>query len=94
MPETGVIEQTTRRRPAYTRCPTCGRYLTPEERAIGRFCSETCAQTYHRCTNCGRYYPQVDAYSPEHCSEACATRYSLRRSYGPAQIDIGVEELV
>jgi ribosomal protein S14 len=80
--------------PAYTRCSTCGRYLTPEDRVSSRFCSAACAETYRRCSNCGRHYAATAAYSEEHCSAACAKRYTMHRSYGPAHIDIAMEDLI
>ena len=89
-----TAEPTTAHRSLYYRCPTCGRYITADERQVGRYCSAECAQTYLRCLTCGRYYPETDAYTQEHCSPACATQYSLRRTYGPAAIDIRMEELV
>ena len=91
---TEAHEQATRRRPLFVRCPTCGRYITPEERLEGRYCSPECAERFHRCTTCGRYSPATSSYSEEHCSRECAARYSLQRSYSPAQIDIRMEELV
>lgn len=87
-------EHGTQRRPVFVRCSTCGRYLTPEERVEGRYCSPECTERYHRCTNCGRYTPSTSSYSEEYCSRECAVRYSLQRFYGPAQIDIRMEELV
>jgi uncharacterized OB-fold protein len=86
--------RTLKHRLLFARCANCGRYVAPEDRVQGRYCSAPCADRYLRCTNCGRYYLSVDAYSEEHCSRVCATRYSLQRSYGPAQIDIRMEELV
>ena len=88
------LGQPSRRRLHYARCTTCGRYVAPEERVEGRYCSSGCAARYRRCTNCGRYYLELEAYSEEHCSRDCAARYSLQRFYGPAQIDIRMEELV
>jgi len=78
----------------YLRCRTCGRYISAEERVQLRYCSEDCAELFQSCTTCGRYVPAKGAYSAEHCSRECAMRYSLQRSYGPAQLDIRMEELI
>jgi hypothetical protein len=81
-------------RTLFVRCPVCGHYAAPEERSGGLYCSPACAEKFLRCTTCGRYYPAAGAASDEHCSSECAARYSLQRSYGPAQVDIRMEDLI
>lgn len=92
--EAGARAHPAPRRPQFARCATCGCYLAPEARVDGRYCSPECAARFLRCTTCGRYYLATDGYSEEHCSRECGTRYSLQRSYGPARIDIRMEDLV
>lgn len=92
--ESDTPEHLPTRRPQFARCSTCGCYLAPETRVGGRYCSPECAERFLRCTTCGRYYSTTGAFSEEHCSRECGARYSLQRSYGPAQIDIRMEDLV
>jgi len=78
--------------PPYIRCRTCGKYLSPQEVVLQRYCSQACAARFTSCANCGKYFEAGRDYQERYCSQPCSVQYKLNRIFGPEPVMVLVEE--